>query len=589
MSRTLVTCIAVVQLFSAARSDEATVRKLMAQDLEERMRGDPTWATARGDRRFDTLLPDAGSDARARRLKNAQARLDELRALKSTSLDAELLAYELELRLAAARYKTWQMPVNQIGGPQQWLPQLVADTSFRTKKHFADYIARLERIPAYLAQVEANLRAGLAAGRTPPRVTLGEAATQALANGTKDQEKDPTLHPLWPPFGKKHTDGDVPPRARRVIARDVVPAFRRFGTFLRDEYIPKCRTTIAAGALPAGEAFYRFELRRHTTLDSSPDEIHRLGLAEIKRIRAEMMKVIERAGFARKNARGEPLAGDELFRAFTTFLRTDPRFFYKDKAELLAGYRDIAKRIDAFMPRLFRRLPRLAYGVKEMPPFIARSAPTAYYYRGSLKEGRPGWFVANTFRLDQRPKYEMIPLTLHEAVPGHHHQYALAGELEGLADWRRINSYTAFGEGWALYAERLGREMDDLLKDPYDDFGGLSYEMWRALRLVVDTGLHAQGWTRKRAIDYMLQNSALTRRNVQSEVDRYIAWPGQATAYKIGELRIRALRATAEKQLGERFDLRAFHDMLLEQGSIPLPVLERRAKRWIGARQERSK
>jgi len=272
------------------------------------------------------------------------------------------------------------------------------------------------------------------------------------------------------------------------------------------------------------------------------------------------------------------------FAKFVNFLRTDPRFYFTDKRDLLAGYRDIAKRIDANMPLLFGQLPRLPYGVKEMPGFIAAASPTAYYYSGSLKTGKPGYFVANTFNLDQRPKYEMVALTLHEAVPGHHHQISLAQEAEGVHEWRTTLSYTAFGEGWALYAERLGEEMKDVYRTPYDRFGRLSYEMWRAMRLVVDTGIHAKQWKRQRAIDFMLANSALTEVNIAREVDRYIAWPGQATAYKIGELWIRRLRTEAEKELGDAFDLRAFHDTLLAVGSVPLPLLERRIHAWIKER-----
>lgn len=576
---------ALLLLFAAAAGAESeadrALLRLLADDLEEGMRRYPTWATSRGDRRFDDLLEDAGPEARTNALEHVELRLralgeidrDELSA--ANRVNAHLLEYELTRRVDAARFHPWQMPVTQLGGPQTELPQLVADTTFRTGKHFADYIARLEKVPAYLAQVTANLRAGLAAGRTPPRVTLGQAAVQALSAGTKGQEKDPRLHPMWPPFDAAGEKSALAARAERAIAKGVVPAFRKFGAFLRDEYIPNCRPHIAASDSLDGPDYYASRLAHHTTLPLTAKQIHATGLAEVKRIRAEMMEVIARTDFPRPKD----------FAGFTEFLRTDKRFYYTDKRDLLRGYRDIAKRIDAWMPRLFGRLPRLSYGIKEMPPFLAPAAPTAYYYRGSLKAGRPGWFVANTHRLDQRPRFEMIPLTLHEAVPGHHHQHMLAAEMEGVPEWRTTRSYTAFGEGWALYAERLGLEMGDLLADPYDDFGRLSYEMWRAMRLVVDTGIHAFGWSRQKAIDYMLDNSALARENVAREVDRYISWPGQACAYKIGELKIRELRARAEKELGDKFDLRAFHDMILGEGSIPLPVLEEQAARWIERRR----
>ncbi|NJN14125.1 MAG: DUF885 domain-containing protein, partial [Planctomycetes bacterium] len=509
-------------------------------------------------------------------LEHARLRLERVRELDREALspagrtNADLLAYELEERLRTAKFHPEQTPVNQLGGPQRDLPQLPSDLVFTTPKQVDDYLARLEAIPAHLAAVTANMRAGLAAKRTPPRVVMGPAADQALAHATEQQEKDPTLHALWPTVA----DEAQQDRARRALREGVIPAFRAFGEFLRDEYIPGCRESIAARDGIDGIAGYEERLRHHTTLDLGAEEIHRLGLAEVARIRAEMLTVIARSDAPRKE-----------FADFVHYLRTDPRFYHESAAALLAGYRDIAKRIDAHMPALFGRLPRLPYGVKEMPPFIAPASPTAYYYRGSIEMARPGWFIANTFRLDQRPKYEMIPLTLHEAVPGHHLQIALAQEMEDQPEWRTTLSYTAFVEGWALYAERLGLEMEGLIVDPYDDFGRLSYEMWRAMRLVVDTGLHASGWSRERAIAYMLDNSALSRQNVEREVDRYIAWPGQATAYKIGELRIRALRAKAEAALGDRFDKRAFHDMILAEGAIPLPLLEARAAAWLALHQ----
>ncbi|MEC9374545.1 MAG: DUF885 domain-containing protein, partial [Planctomycetota bacterium] len=350
-----------------------------------------------------------------------------------------------------------------------------------------------------------------------------------------------------------------------------------------DDYIPAARESIAATDLPDGDAFYNYALSNFTTTQLTAREIHELGKSEVARIRAEMLEVIARSDYPNENN----LEGDELLAAFLDYLRTDQRFYHDSPEELLTGYRDICKRMDAELPRLFGRLPRLPYGVREMPAFIAPSAPTAYYYPGSLANGVAGNFVANTYQLDQRPKYEMVPLALHEAVPGHHLQIALAQELQesGLHEWRTLLGYTAYVEGWALYSERLGLEVGDgprgFYSDPYDDFGRLTYEMWRALRLVVDPGIHAFDWSRQQAIDYMLENSALAEANIISEVDRYIAWPGQATGYKIGELRIRAMRERAEQALGDGFNIRAFHDRILEAGAIPLEVLDTRINTWI--------
>ncbi|HVZ94535.1 MAG TPA: DUF885 domain-containing protein, partial [Phycisphaerales bacterium] len=371
----------------------------------------------------------------------------------------------------------------------------------------------------------------------------------------------------------------------------VVPAFRKLGEFLRDEYIPACRDTIACADFPDGEAYYNFQIEGYTTLPFTAKQIHDIGLKEVARIRSEMMDTIARSDFPKKNE----LKGDELFRAFTDYLRTDPRFYYTSADELLDGYRAIAKRIDAELPRLFGKLPRLPYGVREMPAFIAASSPTAFYYNGSLKNGVAGYFIANTWRLDQRPKYEMIPLTLHEACPGHHLQIALAQELAdaGLPEWRTGVGYTVFVEGWGLYSESLGLDMGDqpfpsghgFFEDPYDDFGRHSYEMWRAMRLVVDTGMHAFNWSRDRAITFMLDNSALTRTNIEREVDRYIAWPGQAVAYKIGELHIKMLRKKAQEALGPKFDIRGFHDAVLGQGAVPLDEMTRQIDAWIARQQ----
>jgi len=566
-------CLLLLAVPARAGDDaDAKVLALLQEDFEEAIRTNPTWASSRGDRRFDDMLEDESLEAIRDRLEHAKMRLDALLAIDGPlspgmRTNAALLEHQLRERIARAAFHPEQSPVTQLGGPQRDLVELPSQLSFVTEKHFADYITRLEKVPAYLDQVTENMRAGLAAGRTPPRVTLAQAAEQALVNGTEAQAENPRLHPMYPPFPT--ADHPLAPRADAAISKKVVPAFRKFGEFLRDEYIPHCRESIGASESVDGIAWYRMQLRHHTTLDLSPDEIHELGLSEVKRIKAEMVALI---------------GPDEDFHAFTEHLRTDRTLYYMDAEDLLAGYRDIAKRADAELPRFFGRLPRLPYGVKEMPAFIAPASPTAYYYRGSMRNGVPGYFVANTFRLDQRPKYEMVALTLHEAVPGHHLQIALAQEMEGLPEWRKTLSFTAFVEGWGLYAERLGIEMG-LYRTKDDDFGRLSYEMWRALRLVVDTGIHAKGWKRDRAIEYMLGNSALTRQNVEREVDRYIAWPAQACAYKIGELKIRELRALAERELGEKFDVRAFHDMILAEGAIPLPLLEERTKAWIRDRR----
>jgi uncharacterized protein (DUF885 family) len=359
-------------------------------------------------------------------------------------------------------------------------------------------------------------------------------------------------------------------RAAEAYRQSVAPAFTRLHTFLTTKYLPACRETIGVNALPGGDAMYAYNVKWHTTTTRTPREIHETGLAEVKRIRGEMDAVMAASGF-----KGS-------YEDFKKFLRSDPRFFFRDAAALLAAYRDVAKRADPELAHLFGRLPQTPYGVKPVPDAIAPSQTTAYYNPGSFAVGRPGIMFANTYKLDSRPIWEMEALTMHEAVPGHHLQISLAQERQGLPEFRKNSSYTAFVEGWALYAESLGGEMG-FYADPYSRFGQLTYEMWRAVRLVVDTGLHSMGWTRDQAIDYFRANAAKADQDIVVEVDRYIVWPGQALGYKMGQLRIREMRANAEKQLGAGFDIRRFHDAVLEQGAVPLDVLERQVAAYVSA------
>ena len=361
----------------------------------------------------------------------------------------------------------------------------------------------------------------------------------------------------------------------------------RLGDFVVNEYLPKARKTTAAFDLPDGEAYYAHQLRVMTTTDMSAREIHQLGLTEVKRIKAEMLEVIRNTDFMERNPAAREQSDEALFKRFIQYLRKDSRFYYDDPEALLRGYRDICKQVDPWLPKLFKTLPRLSYGVKAIPDFMAPNQTTAYYSSGDIRNAEPGWFYANTYALDQRPRYEMIALALHEAVPGHHFQISIAQELEGLPQFRKDAYFTAFGEGWALYAERLGIEMG-LYSDPYDDFGRLLYEMWRACRLVVDTGMHAFYWSRGRGIQFMKSNTALSELNIENEIDRYLSWPGQACAYKIGELKIRELRERAEREMGRAFRLRHFHDELLGAGALPLMILEQRIDAYIERRSIRA-
>jgi prolyl oligopeptidase len=362
-------------------------------------------------------------------------------------------------------------------------------------------------------------------------------------------------------------------QAEQAIANVVIPAYRRFQVFFYQQYLTKCRESVGAYALPNGKAFYTYRAHRFTTTELAPEEIHQIGLKEVARIRNEMEDLIKQLGFGGS------------FNEFLRFLRTDPQFYYQDPDALLQGYRAIAKKIDPELVKLFGRLPRMPYGVKPIPVSSAPDTATGYYQPPAADGSRAGYYYVNLYKPEVRPKYEMEVLTLHEAVPGHHLQIALQQELRDLPNFRRFSGFTAFEEGWGLYAESLGEELG-LYQNLYSKFGQLTYEMWRAIRLVVDTGIHFKGWTRQQAIDFFKENAAKTEHDIVNEIDRYIAWPGQALAYKIGELKIKALRQRASVNLGDNFNIRAFHDVLLSNGALPLDILERNINKWIRTQQE---
>lgn len=599
----------VADSWRAARS--AKLLAILDDYYQWCLKENPLDASNRGDKRYNALLRDDSAEAIARRREQTAARLVQLEALiavegsdwgEADRTDADLLRQDLSLAVESAPFHLEQFAVDRLSGPQVGLPQMGDSLGFSSPQDYADFASRLEAVPTAIDQTIANLRAGLKAGRVPPKVVIMGAADQARMIATADSTQTPSLSPFYKPFRTLPFADPSARRAAAAISTGINPAYQRFADFIDKEYFPACRETVGCSQGIDGMALYEHSLRRHTTTNFSAEQIHQIGLDEVARIRANMFKVIARTDFAQKDS----LTGDDLFRAFVAYLRTDPRFYCTSADELLAGYRDIAKKVDAALPRLFGTLPRTPYGVRELPAFVAPTSPTAYYYRGSMELGVAGFFMANTYRLDQRPRYEMTALTLHEACPGHHLQIALAQELNtrGEHPFRTMIDCTAFVEGWGLYAERLGLEMaldgsgervalptepdgpgTGLYTDPYTDFGRLTYEMWRACRLVVDTGIHAKGWSRAQAIAYMQANTALSELNIEREIDRYIGWPGQACAYKLGQLKISELRARAEKDLGPKFDIRAFHDCVLSAGAIPLPALELRVVRWIASRK----
>ncbi len=490
---------------------------------------------------------------------------------ESAILDFQLFHKDLSANVAAQAFPDELMPINQMGGVQQDLAQMISLMPSRKLTDYRDIIARLESADSLIMQTIVLMKQGLEAGITPPAITLRDVPGQ-VANQLFD---DPMDSPLLGAF-VSFPDSISPDQQKQLKARaiaayqnGIAPAYKKLQRFLETDYLPNAVQAVGLSNLANGQAWYAHRAARSTTTDLTAEQIHALGLREVARIRAAMEQVIIDSGF------------DGDFDAFTEFLRRDPQFYFINKEDLMREYRDIAKRADAELPALFGVLPRLPYGVKMIPSYAEKSQTTAYYQSGAQSMGRAGIFFANTYALDTRPKWEMEALTLHEAMPGHHLQISLAKEQTNVHPWRRdLYRITAFVEGWGLYSESLGEEMG-FYKDPYSKFGQLTYEMWRAVRLVVDTGMHSLGWSRQRAIDFFIANSAKSEHDITVEIDRYIVWPGQALAYKMGELKIKELRQYASQELGEDFDIRSFHDRVLEAGPIPLDILEQRIKDWV--------
>jgi uncharacterized protein (DUF885 family) len=574
---------ALVMLAGAnpSSSDAGTrFASLVERNWQWRLREYPTLATSVGVNDYNDRLEDASLTAIERRDRETKAFLAELDAIPKEALgaadrtDAEILRTQLVEAIDSVRLGEPFLTLNADSGFHTEFMLMHRDMPFQTVKDYENDLARLAAFPVWMGQHIERMREGLKRGVTVPKATMAgvETSIAPLASGA------PEAHPVYEPFTRfPATFGDADKtrlraRAKEIVSTQVIPTYKKFLDFMQKDYVPGCRETIAATALPDGDAFYRFQIRSFTSLDLDPMEVHERGLKEVARIRAEMEAVIAKTGFH----------GD--LAAFQKFLRSDPRFYAKTPEELLKEASYIAKRMDAKLPSLFGRLPRQPYGVQAVPAALAPKY-TSGRYAGSPKDStEPGWFWVNTFALETRPLYNLEALTLHEAVPGHHLQGALAKENDDLRPFRRYSYISAYGEGWGLYSEWLGLEAG-FYTDPYSDFGRLGYEAWRASRLVVDTGIHTFGWTRQKAIDYLVANTSLPVHEATTETDRYISWPGQALSYYIGYLKIRELRAEAEKDLGDRFDRRAFHDEILRHGSVPLPVLERLVHDWIGTRR----
>lgn len=574
---------------AADPSPAGQARALFDAYWEDVLREAPELATEVGDPRYNDRLSDLSPEAIARRTHSSERLVGQLEAIDPARLDdadrlsREALLYELrshlrvqrllgDLPLEASFGFGSVTPVTQLDGPQTGLPELVQSTPFATLRDYEDYLKRLAATPAHLQQLTAMLRAGMASGWMPPRVVLRNVPAQFDGVASAD----PAHNPLFAPFasipaGIAEADRKRLAAAGAAAIRDhVAPAFAALREFYAGIYIPAARETIAASALPGGAPYYAAALQENNTTALGAEQIHKLGEQEVARIEGEMTAVQERAGF--KGSRAE----------FHKHLWSDPKFFAASPAEMLAIYRDIAKRVDPQLPTMFRELPRLTYGIRAMPP--EEGDNPEHCTPGSVDAGRAGWFEANTNNLKRVARWQMPVLVLHEAVPGHHLQLARSQEIPGLPAFRRFGFLPGYGEGWALYAESMGDAMG-IYDDPYDKYGALTSDLLRAARLVVDTGIHAMGWSRDQALAYMHEHTTESEASIVSEVDRYIVWPGQATAYKIGQLRIMALRDRARAALGARFDLRDFHNAVLDGGAVPLDVLEAQIDRWIAARK----
>lgn len=566
-----------------AIADDAALARLIADYERYSLAQDPIEAGQQGDRQALSRLPDhspAADAARAAALKTfaAQARAIAPGSLSDDGrINREFLSWTLDRRLQSLAFDEARMPFSSDGGFHWTLGYLAASTPMRDAADASAWIDRLQAAPAYYATEIANARRGADTGFTQPRVTVEQVLERAREQVAAPVESDPLLAPL------ERLAASIPSAERQALREQAIAAIRNqvrpaqasFVTFLQTEYLPKARKSLAARSLPDGARYYAWLVSDHTTTALTPDQIHENGLAEVARIRREMDAVIAETGFT----------GD--FAAFQAYLRNDPRFYVVTRQALLEKASEIAKRIDDRLPAWFGTLPRLTYGVRPVPADIEKTYTTGRYFPGNPKLGVAGGYMVNTYDLPQRPLYELPALTLHEAVPGHHLQIALSQEAEAVPHFRREADINAFIEGWGLYAEKLGGEMG-VYRDPYERFGQLSYEMWRACRLVADTGLHWKGWSLDQARECFTKNSALSPLNIEVELARYVSWPGQALAYKTGEMKILAIRDKAKAQLGERFDIRRFHDALLLDGPMPLDMLERRMDGWIAAEKARA-
>jgi uncharacterized protein (DUF885 family) len=555
---------------------------LFTQIWEDRLKRSPEFASSIGDKRYNDQLTDYSTQALNAALARGRDYIRKLSEIDTTGLtDQEKLSADLMLRQLieeqeAAKFKEWQMPVNQFYGFHTELPQLPNRLQFDSAKDYDDYITRLKKVPNAFSQIMTNMQLGADEGRVQVQYLMEKVLVQTQALANQKPEDSPFAQPL-----KKFPKTVSAPEQKRIsaemidaISTDVLPSYKRFAGFLKAEYIPKSRKEIGASALPDGDAYYAFRIRQSTTLSKSAAEIHQIGLDEVKRDEAEMLAIVKSLRFAD-------------IKSFSAALKSNPQEHPASADALIDDYKGYIARMKPKLPELFGRLPKAPLEIVPVPAYMEKDQAAAYYDNGTPDGSRPGRVYVNEYNFAERSLAPVEAVSYHEGIPGHHLQISIAQELTGIPEFRKYTYYTAYTEGWGLYSERLGKDVG-FYKDPYSDYGRLEADIWRAIRLVVDTGVHSQHWTRQQMVDYFHDHSAIDETNIQAEVDRYIAWPAQALGYKMGQLKILELRERARTALGPKFDIKAFHDQVLDSGALPMDVLEQRIDAWIAAEKKRA-
>jgi uncharacterized protein (DUF885 family) len=557
----------------AARSKALSA--LLSEIWEDQLKHSPEFASSIGDKRYNDQLTDYSDKAVNASLARGLEYIQRLGEIDTTGLtDQEKLSSELKLRSLiddqqAAKFKEWELPVNQFNGFHTDLPQLPSRLQFDSAKDYDDYIARMKKVPNAFSQIMTNMQLGADEGRVPPQYLMEKVLVQTQTLADQKPEESPFALPLkkFPKTVSAEDQKRISTELLAAISTDVLPSYKRFAGFLKAEYIPKSRKEPGVWAIPDGDAYYAFRIRQSTTLNKSAAEIHQIGLDEVKRDEAEMLAIVKSLGFAD-------------IKSFSASLKTNPKEHPASADALIESYKGYIAGMKPKLPELFGRLPKAPLEVVPVPSYMEKDQAAAYYDNGTPDGSRPGRVYVNEYNFAERSLAPVEAVSYHEGIPGHHLQISIAQELTGLPEFRKFTYYTAYTEGWGLYSERLGKDVG-FYKDPYSDYGRLEADIWRAIRLVVDTGVHSQHWTRQQMVDYFHEHSAIDETNIQAEVDRYIAWPGQALGYKMGQLKLLELRAKAKTALGPKFDIKAFHDEVLDSGALPMDVLERRVDTWI--------